>query len=124
MSTHTVPNQATPTSVPEGHPDIKCQSPVGSVAGSDSALNFSPRHAEKRDSRSFRDTEPQAIFHGLAGSLAGHLMFHDQRRINAPSMETVRWVANLELNYAETDVECRLEQLLVGARKPDGIQTL
>jgi hypothetical protein len=71
-------------------------------------LNFSPRHAEKSDNRSFRETEPQAIFHGLAESLAGHLMYHDQYKINAPGLESLRWITDLELNYAKADIKCGL----------------
>lgn len=67
-----VPNHATPTSVPDGQPDMRCQRPLGSVLPF-KLLNFCPRQAEKSERRSLSDTDPQALFHGLAVSLAGQL---------------------------------------------------
>ena len=69
---HTVPNHATPTSVPDGQPDIRWYRPLGSIAPF-KLLNFCPRQAEISERRSLSDTVPQATFHGLAGSLAGQL---------------------------------------------------
>ena len=71
---HTVPNHATPTSVPDGQPDMRCHRPLGSVLPFEVLLlNLCPRQAEKSERRSLSDTEPQATFHGLAVSLAGQL---------------------------------------------------
>ena len=68
----TVPNHATPTSVPDGQPDMRCHKPLGSFAPF-KLSDFCPRQAEKSERRSLSDTEPQATFHGLAVSLAGQL---------------------------------------------------
>jgi len=69
---HTVPNHATPTSVPDGQPDMRCQRPLWSTAPF-KLSNFCPRQAEKSERRSLSDTVPHATFHGLAVSLAGQL---------------------------------------------------
>lgn len=69
---HTVPNHATPTSVPDGQPDIRWNRPLGSDTPF-KLSNFFPRQAEKSERRSLSDTEPHATFHGLAVSLVGQL---------------------------------------------------
>lgn len=66
-NTHNVPSQATPISVPVGHPVMRCHSPAPSPAP------FAPRHAENNERRSSKVVSPQATFQAVAGSgVAGH----------------------------------------------------
>lgn len=66
--THKVPSHAIPTSVPVGHPLMRCHRPAPSVP-------FWPRQSENSDRRSFKVTLVwQGMFHGVAGSAwLGHL---------------------------------------------------
>ena len=51
---------------------MRCHRPLGSFVPF-KLSNFCPHQAKKSERRSLSDTEPQAMFHGLAVSLAGQL---------------------------------------------------
>jgi hypothetical protein len=112
---HTVPNHATPTSVPDGQPDMRCHRPLGSVAPLKFS-NFCPRQAEKSERRSLSVAEPQATFHGLLASVE-----EGQLRVSSVKSEVVLFVLvcigrdvpsllDLHLDNTQADVERRLVQ--------------
>lgn len=95
-----VANQAIPTSLLVGQPDMRCQRPAPSSP-------FCPRHEEKSESRSLSVTVLQSTFHGVAGSAwVGQLISRCQRLVGSSMyVQYIRWVMDLKLDDSKGDVE-------------------
>ena len=102
LVTNKVASQAIPTSVPDGHPLIKCQRPAPSWP-------FCPLHCEKIERRSSSAALEHGIFQGNVGSgWEGHLRMTVSPIIENGMNRYSRCRLDLKFDDTQTNVECAL----------------